>query len=168
MEPVGPCQVREAKDEGEADIQHESDTEETPSGETAAKVMDGKTYPSAEHPGSESREEADDDTQLGRGHSASSAQQGPTDTVEKQYPCDVCKKVFMTGAELRRHERTHTGERPFECAVCGKKFTQSGNLDRHLRTHTGERPFKCTQPGCDKSFSRGDDLNRHLLTHLGQ
>ena len=68
MEPVGPCQVREAKDESEADVRRESasGTEVTGTRETAAKVMDEETEPSAEHQGSESQEKAHDDTQFGR------------------------------------------------------------------------------------------------------
>ena len=161
MEPVGPRRVQESKDESEADMRcySASEIEETRSMEMAAEVTEEEIKISTYDQWIDviSQQEAVDETPLGQDHSASSAQQGPTDTVNKQHRCDVCKKVFMALKNLRRHELTHTGERPFKCPYCGKEFTESGNLDRHQRKHTGKRPYACTQPGCDKAFSRGDN-----------
>ena len=171
MEPLGPCQVREAKDESNADIQRESalKIEETRSRETAAKVMDEETKPSAEQQCRKSQQEALVDTQLGQDHSSSSAQQAQTDNLKVQHQCAVCKKTFTTSSSLRRHQRgTHNGERPYKCdaAECEKAFSQKGTLKRHELTHTGERPYKCAT--CGKAFSRNAHLSTHQVIHTGE
>ena len=169
MEPVGPRRVQESKDESGADVRRDSASqiEETGSMEMAGKVTHEEIKISAYQPWILvlSQQEALDDTQLGQDHSASSAQQGPTDTVKKRYRCGVCKKTFTSLSPCSRHRRTHRGENPFKCK-CGKTFSRRDNLKRHLRTQSGKRPFKCST--CGKAFSRKDYLKTHIRTHTGE
>ena len=160
MEPVGPCRARDESDASQADIQPDSalENEETPSRKTAAKVMDEETKRSAE------RQKVSDDTQLGQDHTACSAQQITTDTVEKQYQwqCDRCNKRVKTRSLLQRHHRIHTGEKPYECK-CGKAFNQKANLKRHQLVHTGETPYSCSV--CGQKFTRRGRCKRHEDEH---
>ena len=57
-------------------------------------------------------------------------------TLNKQYVCGTCDKVFTRKSSLERHHRVHTGDKPYECKVCSKVFTQSVNLQYHQATHT--------------------------------
>ena len=95
--------MREAKDDSETEFQHDSGSEtvESRSRETVAKVIDEETNPSAEHQWSKSQQEAHDDTQPGQDHSASSAQERPTDSLKNQHQrAAVCKKIFTTFSSL--------------------------------------------------------------------
>lgn len=74
--------------------------------------------------------------------------------------CEVCGKVFLTGANLRDHRHVHTGVKPFSCQECGGKFTKKIHLDLHMRRHTNERPHKCNI--CEKSFAKGNSLALHV------
>ena len=178
MEPLGRCQVQEAKDESEADIQPESalKVEETRSKETGSKVMDEETKRSADHDheyeSSKSEQEAHDDTQLGQDHSARSVQQEPTNTVmiKNQHQCDVCKKIFTKSSSLLQHQRTHSGEKPYECGStdCDKTFSRRDILKLHQQMHSRESPYKCDADECDKAFSQIEDLRRHQRTHSGE
>lgn len=58
---------------------------------------------------------------------------------------------------------THSVERQYPCQYCGKVFKQSGNRNQHLRTHTGSKPFQCQF--CDKSFAWSSSYKNHLQSH---
>lgn len=80
--------------------------------------------------------------------------------------CDVCEKVFSSGASLRRHKEIHSGIKKFSCKLCGNSYTQKHNLTKHMRLHTGEKPYKCHL--CEKSFYILHHLKNHMFQHTGE
>ena len=58
--------------------------------------------------------------------------------VKPSNKCEVCGKVFMTKALLKRHLQSHTGEKPHVCKICGNQYTQSWSLKTHMAKHTGD------------------------------
>ena len=55
-------------------------------------------------------------------------------TGEKQYECELCKKMFIKNSDLTRHTRLHTGEKPFSCSVCQKSYFRRFALTQHNKT----------------------------------
>ncbi|XP_011481571.1 Krueppel-related zinc finger protein 1 [Oryzias latipes] len=89
-----------------------------------------------------------------------------TESDERPYVCEECRRSFGFWSQFRIHMRTHTGEKPFSCKECDKSFCEKFNLRRHMRTHTGEKPFSCRE--CDASFSQICSLKRHMRIHTGE
>eukprot|EP00038_Savillea_parva_P018964 m.26003 g.26003 ORF g.26003 m.26003 type:complete len:500 (+) comp4282_c0_seq2:247-1746(+) len=87
----------------------------------------------------------------------------PKKTNTKEYPCDVCGKVFSNNGNRNRHKTVHTGVKPFVCQVCGKGFSQRSHVDTHQTVHTGEKQFQC--PLCSRRFSQRAHLTGHLSRH---
>lgn len=106
--------------------------------------------------------------------------------------CNICRKAFQYGNDLRKHLRIHSDERPYPCEHCGQRFRQAGCLKNHvasqhgsahsfqchycakvfpikerlrlhMRIHSGVKPYACGR--CRRSFSRGGQLKQHMITH---
>lgn len=90
-----------------------------------------------------------------------------SDTHDKAFTCDLCKRTFNQFSNLTTHlKRIHIGIRRHACSKCGKGFKSNYELKQHSITHTGEKPFTCDS--CKKSFSRLCHLKRHLKSvHQG-
>uniref|UniRef100_A0A2C9K7P3 PR domain zinc finger protein 10 n=1 Tax=Biomphalaria glabrata TaxID=6526 RepID=A0A2C9K7P3_BIOGL len=79
--------------------------------------------------------------------------------------CLVCKKVFPSKEELKKHINVHNRykreEKPrkMSCPDCGKQFLTQKDIRRHRVTHSNERPFLCEH--CPHTFVRKDHLRRH-------
>ncbi|CAB0005564.1 unnamed protein product [Nesidiocoris tenuis] len=86
--------------------------------------------------------------------------------VKFKYPCDLCKKRFKTGMQLRKHHSVHTGAKPHQCDVCGRTFREKGTLREHHRIHTGAMPFACEY--CGKTFRFKGILTTHRRQHTGE
>ncbi|VEL12104.1 unnamed protein product [Protopolystoma xenopodis] len=82
-------------------------------------------------------------------------------SLDRQYTCHLCAKVYFSMSALKMHIRTHT--LPCKCTVCGKAFSRMWLLNGHLRTHTGEKPFACTV--CQRAFADRSNLRAHMQTH---
>lgn len=53
----------------------------------------------------------------------------------KVHQCIKCKKVFLTAAKLRNHQRQHNGDKPFPCEFCRRFFSRKDNLKVHMKIH---------------------------------
>ena len=81
----------------------------------------------------------------------------------RTYSCSVCARVFASGKNIRRHERSHRQEKRYKCETCGKHFAQSTTLVYHERIHTGEKPHVCRV--CGNAYRFPTVLARHERTH---
>ena len=82
---------------------------------------------------------------------------------QRTYSCSVCARVFASGKNIRRHERSHRQEKRYKCETCGKHFAQSTTLVYHERIHTGEKPHVCRV--CGNAYRFPTVLARHERTH---
>ena len=97
-------------------------------------------------------------------------------TDDKDYHCNICKKVFGYKRNLLTHiENVHNKNAVCECNICGKEMTKSSNLKRHLMEQHSvvntnrvlqreEIPeFQCKD--CPMIFRRKDHLIQHMPIH---
>ncbi|XP_068234015.1 uncharacterized protein [Palaemon carinicauda] len=113
------------------------------------------------------------------GHSV--VQSKPVNQVKRNYRrrseivhlCKFCMKVFLTGEELKKHQKTHT---TIECKYCGKILVRIGAWENHLRMfhsveiqsnndHASEI-FSCDK--CDKQFTSKSSIRYHMKLHEGK
>ena len=63
---------------------------------------------------------------------------------EKQYPCNVCDKIFTNNTILNEHMEMHKREKPFKCSSCEYSFQNDTSLNEHMEMHKREKSFKCS------------------------
>ncbi|KRY67371.1 putative zinc finger protein, partial [Trichinella pseudospiralis] len=90
----------------------------------------------------------------------------PTAMQRNCYTCDVCKRKFISRANLRDHLNIHSGNKPFICEICGKPFKNSGAKSNHVRLHSLKKAFVCQI--CSRSFHWSSSLKAHLNSHVNQ
>ena len=62
--------------------------------------------------------------------------------IDKNYKCNVCKKIFKTKKNLNYHIKTrHAHERSYKCDQCLSIFTHHMDLKQHMKVHTEGRYF---------------------------
>lgn len=70
---------------------------------------------------------------------------------EKRYKCGSCDYATCILTNFSRHIMTHSKETLFPCNVCRKRFITKQDVVSHMRTHLGEFWFKCSHEVCCKS-----------------
>jgi hypothetical protein len=88
------------------------------------------------------------------------------DRAADRHICDICGKVLVSKAGLRKHMNRHANKRNSVCDTCGKAFIDNMTLVQHIRVHTKEKPYKCSF--CEKCFTQRSSLNIHVRLHTGE
>ena len=79
-------------------------------------------------------------------------------SMEKEYKCNVCQKIFYQERRLQIHSRMHKDNLK-SCNVCSKSFRWSVSKS-HMLKHTSINPSMCKL--CPKSSLNYVDLNSHI------
>ncbi|XP_061389736.1 zinc finger protein 28-like [Musca vetustissima] len=53
----------------------------------------------------------------------------------KDFPCQLCGKIYYTKRGLREHEAKHTGQELYSCRFCAKKFYLKSTMSTHIKKH---------------------------------
>ncbi|XP_021370461.1 uncharacterized protein LOC110461346 [Mizuhopecten yessoensis] len=87
---------------------------------------------------------------------------------EKEFRCEVCKKVVGSQTALNRHRKSHTQEGyKFTCDRCGKSCRDNSTLRSHMISHIKARQFPCTVAGCLIRYGSKGALQMHFAkTHF--
>lgn len=80
------------------------------------------------------------------------------DQSGEELQCSLCKEVYVSLPELRKHFLTHVSG--LQCPFCQQNFTDRRYLVRHMIRHTGFKPFSCNN--CGKHFYREIYCRLHL------
>ncbi|XP_048766295.2 zinc finger protein 836-like [Ostrea edulis] len=76
----------------------------------------------------------------------------------KTFKCTQCKKICLSGEELKEHKKIHeTDKHP--CQICGKKFSRE-NLITHLVQHSRDLAYLCRV--CKLVFTEKSHLDNHI------
>lgn len=54
---------------------------------------------------------------------------------EKNFPCMLCDRSFVTNADLKEHMSTHSDDKPYGCNICIKRYSRANDLNRHMKVH---------------------------------
>ena len=64
---------------------------------------------------------------------------------QKNFPCDICGKVFSRDNVLRTHKKIHFGIKQFNCLYCNSAYGEKRNLMNHIAKN---------HPGCELKYKR--------------
>ena len=80
----------------------------------------------------------------------------------KQFKCDLCKRVFVTKDHLKSHtERAHLQAKKFKCEICEFECYEKRNFKRHMDEHLpDDDKLKCDY--CTYVTPHKDVLDRHI------
>ncbi|CAH1270606.1 ZNF653 [Branchiostoma lanceolatum] len=93
----------------------------------------------------------------------------PVSLEKRDFPCDVCGKVFNKIQYLTRHKRTHREDKMIPCDVCGEVVSGKAWC-RHRKTHDQQgQIFQCPWEGCSLAFKDRKLWQDHMsFVHKGQ
>lgn len=89
-------------------------------------------------------------------------------TGEKPFECGICKKVFISGSNLKQHEITHRPEKArdkFACKFCNKILLYAASIRKHAQLYhpkelkmVGNKPrLLCDIIKADDEISKKED-----------
>ena len=81
--------------------------------------------------------------------------------MEAKYTCDICGNEYRSNVSLQNHINTiHNGLRNFPCDICGKLFTRANTLRTHKKIHDGLKQFNCIY--CNSAYGEKRNLMNHI------
>ena len=79
----------------------------------------------------------------------------------KIWTCEKCGTEFKSDRSLKDHIASiHLGQKNFPCEICGKLFNRATNLHQHKRIHDGIKQFQCIY--CNSSYGEKRNLMNHI------
>lgn len=84
-------------------------------------------------------------------------------TDRKEYPCNLCTKIYYARTHLNVHLLSHSDERPFKCNKCEATFKRKSKLKRHMNIHDSTKRFSCEVSECNVEYLTLAPLKRHML-----
>ncbi|XP_014215951.1 zinc finger protein 510 [Copidosoma floridanum] len=83
--------------------------------------------------------------------------------LAKDFPCDICGKLFYRKNQMQTHRVIHDKSRRFKCNLCSSYLLSRESLQLHMqRSH--QKNYACDN--CEKSFVSKKALNNHKITHF--
>ena len=64
---------------------------------------------------------------------------------QRDFPCDVCGKLFTRANTLRTHRKIHSGIKQFHCIYCESTYGEKRNLMNHIAKN---------HPDCEQKFRK--------------
>uniref|UniRef100_A0A1I8PRH9 Uncharacterized protein n=1 Tax=Stomoxys calcitrans TaxID=35570 RepID=A0A1I8PRH9_STOCA len=118
------------------------------------------------------------ETKFGRKNLTSmSAKERKKYVGSREFPCEVCGKIFDCISRLKRHAPVHSSDKPYTCEICMRGCSNLNSLKRHKMLHakkeeeknTNQDPpegYKC--PYCPKCYPSKNALSSHRLVHAAE
>ena len=82
--------------------------------------------------------------------------------AEKKFECELCKKMFATPEQLRKHSENHSEFKSHVCKKCFKGFRTKLELSKHQLEHSNVYPLRCDI--CQRGFLHDSQLEKHVDT----
>jgi KRAB domain-containing zinc finger protein len=84
-------------------------------------------------------------------------------SIEKEYKCLECGKIFSNYKKLYHHKKVHEGI-IYCCAQCPLTYQTKSSLNYHSKTQHELRKFECHH--CQTTFKAKLTLQRHMSLHF--
>ena len=82
--------------------------------------------------------------------------------INKKYCCHLCGNEYKSNVSLNNHIKTiHFQERNYPCDICGKLFTRANTLRTHRKIHEGIKQFQCLY--CVSVYGEKRNLINHII-----
>jgi KRAB domain-containing zinc finger protein len=84
-------------------------------------------------------------------------------SIEKEYKCLECGKIFSKNQSLWQHKKMHEGI-IYRCVQCPSTYESKHGLDYHSKTVHELRKFECHH--CQTTFTTKSSLLNHMTLHF--